>query len=307
MTAKYRAEQVGSFLRPNEVLEAHAAHAQGKLSLEDLRAGGPSIIGAKLKQVRRITGHESGFLKAHAGGKPYKVTMPAASYMVTRGYVPGVTDKAYADRKAVLADVAAIINQEIKDLIAEGVPYIQLDNPHYPDYVDPDRQAKWAEMGVDPAAALAADIEADNACLVGIDRSNVTMAMHLCRGNGARGQWHTRGGYDAIAERVFGEINVDTFLLEYDSDRAGTFEPLRFVPKNKNVVLGLITTKAGELESQELLLKRIDEASKILSLDNLALSPQCGFASVMTGNPLTFDDQRKKLDLVVSTARKVWG
>jgi len=374
----YRADQVGSYLRPNEVLQAHADHAQGKLPLEELRkiedkaildviklqqevgidvisdgefrrsgwssdfqeavdgyvpgappvslewhdagtrpaervdvsmggAGQGRVIGEKLRPARRITGHESGFLKANVGSRPYKVTMPAASYIVTRGYKPGVTDKVYARRKEVLRDVAAIINQEIKDLIAEGVPYIQLDNPHYPDYVDEGRQAAWKAMGVDPAQSLADDIEADNACLAGLDRSSVTLGMHLCRGNGGMGAWHTRGGYDAIAERVFGLIDVDAFLLEYDSDRAGGFEPLRFVPKSKVAVLGLVTTKSGALESQDLLVKRIEEASKFLPLERLTLSPQCGFASTLQGNPLTMADQRKKLELVVSTARKVWG
>lgn len=376
MATKYRAEQVGSFLRPRQVLEAHAKHATGQLSLEELRrvedeairevlamqkavgidvlsdgeyrrsgwasdfaeavegyvpgqtpiqlqwhggaeppdprpGGGPAnqgrVIGQKLRQARRITEHESTFLKAHADGRPYKVTMPAASYLVTRGYAPGVTDRAYGSRKEVLTDVAKIINNEIKALIAEGVPYIQLDNPHYPDYVDPDRQGQWKALGVDPVQSLADDIEADNLSIQGIDRSGVTLGMHLCRGNGQRGQWHTRGGYDAIAEQVFGAIDVDTFLLEYDSDRAGTFEPLRFVPRGKTVVLGLVTTKAGSLESQDTLLKRIDEAKQYLPVEDMALSPQCGFASVMTGNPLTWDEQRRKLELVVDTARKVWG
>jgi 5-methyltetrahydropteroyltriglutamate--homocysteine methyltransferase len=376
MPAEYRADQVGSFLRPPEVLEAHRARAEGRLDLEALRkiedeailkaiqmqieagidvlsdgeyrrsgwssdfveavegyvpgqpaitlewhggappsSGGPEtppanagrIIGQRLRQIRRITAHESGFLKAHAGGRRYKVTMPAASYLVTRGYVPGVTDRAYGSRREVLAEVAAIVNTEIKALIEEGVPYIQLDNPHYPDYVDPDRQARWKELGVDPAQALREDIEADNASLTGLDRSQVTLAMHLCRGNGQRGQWHTQGGYDPIAEQVFGGIDVDRFLLEYDSERAGGFEPLRFLPANKSAVLGLVTTKAGDLEQEDALRRRIDEAARIVPLERLALSPQCGFASVMTGNPLTWDQQRRKLELVVATARAVWG
>jgi 5-methyltetrahydropteroyltriglutamate--homocysteine methyltransferase len=136
--------------------------------------------------------------------------------------------------------------------------------------------------------------------------------MHLCRGNIAHGPeapagWHTVGGYDRIAEQVFGGVNVDRFLLEYDSERAGTFEPLRFMPRGKTVVLGLVTSKSPELEPQDLLLRRIEEATKYVPLENLALSPQCGFASGMLGNPLTWDQQRRKLELVVDTARKVWG
>jgi 5-methyltetrahydropteroyltriglutamate--homocysteine methyltransferase len=136
--------------------------------------------------------------------------------------------------------------------------------------------------------------------------------MHLCRGNGGRGQdqpagWHTSGGYDAIAEQVFGGLQVDRFLLEYDSERAGGFEPLRFVPKGKIVVLGLVTTKSGELETEDTLLRRIEEAAKYVAVEDLALSPQCGFASTLAGNPLTEDEERRKLELVVGTARKVWG
>jgi 5-methyltetrahydropteroyltriglutamate--homocysteine methyltransferase len=384
MPKKYRADQVGSFLRPQEVLDAHVAHREGRLSLQGLRAiedraildclamqkasgidvqsdgefrragwssdfadavegyvpgrpsvvlrfqggqqapsdgiggqtlpspgggpagGGPRVIGQRLVQTRRMTEHESQFLKAHATG-PYKVTMPAASYIVARGYSKEVSDKVYGDRKGLLAAVASIINAEIKALMAEGCSYIQLDNPHYPDYIVDDRREQWRAIGVDPEQAMREDVEADNACLAGIDRNNLTVGMHFCRGNGGRGGWHTEGGYDRIAETVFGGLDYDTFLLEYDSERAGTFEPLRYMPKAKTVVLGLVTTKSGELEPQELIERRIEEASKYVDLDNLTLSPQCGFASVMQGNPLTFDEQRRKLDLVVSTARKVWG
>jgi len=148
--------------------------------------------------------------------------------------------------------------------------------------------------------------------LSGVDRERVVLAMHLCRGNGGRGPdqpagWHTAGGYDAIAEQVFGGLDVDRFLLEYDSERAGGFEPLRFIPPGKQVVLGLVTTKSGELESQDTLVRRIDEAARYVRVEDLALSPQCGFASTIAGNPLTVDEQKRKLELVVTTARRVWG
>jgi 5-methyltetrahydropteroyltriglutamate--homocysteine methyltransferase len=267
--------------------------------------GGSRVIGDKLRQKRRLTQHEVGFLKQHAPG-PIKMTMPAATYVVTRGYKPGVTDKVYPNRTDVLQDAAAIINTELKALIAEGVPYLQLDNPHYPDYISEDRREQWRSLGVDPDQALRDDIDADNASIAGLDRSRATVAMHLCRGNGPLGRWHTAGGYERIAEQVFGSIDVDRFLLEYDSERAGGFEPLRFVPKGKTVVLGLITTKSGELETQDVLLRRIEEASKHAAIDDLALSPQCGFASTLVGNPLSWDEQRRKLELVIATARKVW-
>jgi 5-methyltetrahydropteroyltriglutamate--homocysteine methyltransferase len=376
MAARFRADQVGSFLRPADLKEAHAAHTQGRLPLEELRRledmailevlelqklvgvdvfsdgefrrgswsgdfadtvegyvqGAPAVtvfntsagnaprqrpggqgrvIGDTLRPKRRMTEHESAFLKQHAPG-PFKMTMPAASYVLARGYNPSITDKVYGSRAAALHDVATIIQSEIKALVDDGVPYIQLDNPHYPDYVSDDRNAEWRAIGVDPDTAIQEDIEADNLSLSGVDRRKVVLAMHLCRGNGGRGQdqpagWHTSGGYDAIAEQVFGGLQVDRFLLEYDSERAGGFEPLRFVPRGKIVVLGLVTTKSGELESEATLLRRIEEASKYVAMEDLALSPQCGFASTMAGNPLTEDEERRKLELVVGTARKVWG
>ena len=377
MTPAYRADQVGSFLRPQAIKDAHAAYTQGQLSLEALREiedrailevldlqkqvdvdvfsdgefrrggwsgdfvdavdgfvsgapavtvfntargnnpsaqpGGPArrIIGDKLRPRHRLTEHEASFLRAHTPG-PCKMTMPAASYVLARGYRPDVTNPVYGSRAAALHDVAAIIRSEIMALIDEGVPYIQLDNPHYPDYVVEERNAQWRAVGVDPVSALQEDLEADNSTLDGLARDGLALAMHLCRGNGGRGPdqpagWHTAGGYDAIAEQVFGGLHVDRFLLEYDSERAGGFEPLRFVPRGKIVVLGLVTTKSGELESQDLLLRRIEEAARYMPVENLALSPQCGFASTIAGNPLTVDEERRKLELVVSTARRVWG
>src|SRR6202022_1312818 len=147
------------------------------------------------------------------------------------------------------------------------------------------RRDAWRAIGIDPQHALEDDVRADNLAVKGLDRSRTTLATHICRGNG-RSAWHTEGGYDSIAEQVFGGLDVDRFLLEYDSDRAGGFEPLRFIPKGKQVVLGLVTTKVGQLEKQEDLLRRIAEASKYVPIENLALSPQCGFASVEQGNLL---------------------
>jgi 5-methyltetrahydropteroyltriglutamate--homocysteine methyltransferase len=377
----YRADHVGSLLRPPEVLQAHAEYAQGKRSLEALRqvedaaidaalelqrrvgldvysdgefrrsdwtgefsqavegyVMGPvpvplpwklpeqlqsdaaasavaeamrtmphqtRVIGARLRQKRRYTEHESSYLKQHAPG-PWKITLPAASYIVARGYSPGVTDKAYASRAEVAADVAKIVQSEIAALAAEGAPYIQIDNPHYPDYIPEDRRERLRSLGIDPDKALAEDIATDNTTMRGLDRQRHVVAMHICRGNG-RSAWHTEGGYERIAEQVFGSVDVDRFLLEYDSERAGGFEPLRFMPKGKQVVLGLVTTKLGELESKDLLLRRIDEATKYVPPEDLALSPQCGFASMAEGNLLSRDDERRKLELVVETARQVWG
>jgi 5-methyltetrahydropteroyltriglutamate--homocysteine methyltransferase len=161
-------------------------------------------------------------------------------------------------------------------------------------------------MRVLPEALLTESIRADNACLAAARRKGVTLAMHLCRGNN-RSHWYAEGGYDAIAEELFGSMDVERFLLEYDDARSGSFEPLRFVPEGKTVVLGLVSSKRPALESPDELVRRIDEAARYVPLENLALSPQCGFASTMEGNLLSEDEQWAKLRLVAETARRVWG
>lgn len=161
-------------------------------------------------------------------------------------------------------------------------------------------------MGLDPDAALEDAVRADSACLAGARRPGLVLAIHLCRGNN-RSHWYAEGGYDPIAEKVFGTLEVDRFLLEYDDARSGTFEPLRFVPPDRTVVLGLVSSKRPELESADALARRIDEAARRVPLERLALSPQCGFASTMEGNLLSEEAQWAKLRLVLDTARRVWG
>jgi 5-methyltetrahydropteroyltriglutamate--homocysteine methyltransferase len=264
------------------------------------------IIAQPLKQHSRFTKTEADYLKQHAD-RPWKITLPAASYLVARGYKPGVSDKAYKTRAEALAAVAAILRSEIKALIAEGVNYVQIDNPHYPDYLMENVREQWRALGFDPQRAIAEDVAADNATVEGLDRGNVTIAMHFCRGNGGSQQWHSEGSYEPIAEATFGKLNYDRFLLEYDTERAGGFEPLRFVPKGKRVVLGLVSTKVRVLESADQIRRRIDEAARHIPLEALALSPQCGFSSTLLGNDVSPDEQRRKLALVVDVARKVWG
>jgi 5-methyltetrahydropteroyltriglutamate--homocysteine methyltransferase len=288
---------------PEPVAASGASTMQQALAEMPQQSG--RVIGERLKLRHRLTEHEVPYMKANAGGV-FKVTMPATSYVVARGWKPGVTDKVYASRWDLAEDVARIMGAEVQALATEGVPYIQIDNAHYPDYIPEHRRQAWRDIGIDPDKAIDEDIRADNLAVAGLDRSRVTLANHICRGNG-RSAWHTEGGYDTIAEKVFGGLDVDRFLLEYDSDRAGGFEPLRFVPRGKQVVLGLVTTKLGSLEKQDDLLRRIEEASRYVPTENLALSPQCGFASVEQGNLLSWDDQQRKLELVVDTARKVWG
>ena len=365
MAAQYRADHIGSFLRPAELLQARSSNvgAAQLRALEDehiLRAlerqkelgfkiftdgefrrgnfmsdfndavegidegvavprtwqtgAGPSsrpsmvpgtVVG-KIKQTRRLTEHEFAFLKQQNPGD-IKITLPTANQFPAIYFKKGISDKIYPDRSAFLWDIVPVIKAEIHALANQGARYIQIDAPRYSYYID----SKWRsyvsnELGLDPDKALDEAIRADNACLEGAKRDGVIMAIHLCRGNN-RSQWYAEGGYDAIAEKLFGLLQVDAFLLEYESARAGTFEPLRFVPRGKTVVLGLVSSKLAEMESADHLARRIDQASKYVPLDNLAISPQCGFASTMEGNLLTAEQQWQKLKLVVETAVKVWG
>jgi len=263
------------------------------------------MVGARLNKTRKLTGRELPFLEAHAP-IPYKITLPAPSNFLLAGYRPGVTDRVYANRSALLSDLVAIVRDEIEWLVSRQVPYIQLDAPFYSHYLDPEHRRRMAEAGHDPDLSFEQAVSGDNASFAGIRREGLTMAVHMCRGN-SRSRWYTEGGYDAIAEKLFALLDADRFLLEYDDERAGGFEPLRFVPPGKTVVLGLITTKTAKLENPDDLLKKIDEAARYVPLERLAISPQCGFASVAAGNLLSIDEQWRKLALVASTARRVWG
>jgi len=263
------------------------------------------IVGGKLRPKRRLAGDEAAFLKEHAPG-PFKITLPGAQMIGGFTFRPGVTDQFYPTRQALMLEIARLLRDEIQALMDDGVPYIQLDSPGYTTFVDEELRARLEGYGADPDAMLDEAIAADNAAVGGLAREGVTLAIHLCRGNSG-GQWMAEGPYDRIAEKLFGTLAHDTFLLEYDTARAGGFEPLRFMPQGKTVVLGLVTTKRGELESQDDLLRRIDEAAKYVPMDNLALSPQCGFASSIPGNPLTVEEEKRKLELVVETARRAWG
>ena len=263
-------------------------------------------VGARLRQIRRLAAHESNFLKEHAPG-PFKVTLPGVMTRAIVWYKPGLTDEFYPTRADLVQDMVGMVQREVTALVSEGVSYIQLDSL---DYVirlaDPRTRDRMKQAGEDPEKELEATIAADNASLNNVIRTGVTVALHMCRGNN-RSAWIAEGGYEATAEKAFNTLQVDRFLLEYDTERAGGFEPLRFMPKDKTVVLGLISTKDPTLESADQILQRIDEAAKYVSIDNLAISPQCGFASTSPGNLLSWDDQKKKLELVVEVARKVWG
>jgi 5-methyltetrahydropteroyltriglutamate--homocysteine methyltransferase len=365
MEESFRADQVGSLLRPPELLAAREAHAAGRLTLEQLRevedeailaalemqraAGinvftdgelrrrawmsdladavegftpghvelewrGPGggvehsqaqVAGARLRQTRRLTAHEVDFLKRHAPG-PFKMTVPAPSTFLHAGFQPGVTDRAYPTRAALARDIAKIIRGELLALAEEGVPYLQLDAPFYSTYLDATLRDRLRRAGTDPDLDLQEAVDADNAALEGVAREGLTLGIHICRGN-SRSRWIAEGGYEPIAERLFGSLSVDRFLLEYDSDRAGGFAPLRHVPRGKTVVLGLVSTKVGQMETLDTLRRRIGEATRYVAQESLAISPQCGFASTALGNSVTMDEERRKLELIVEAARAVWG
>jgi 5-methyltetrahydropteroyltriglutamate--homocysteine methyltransferase len=233
--------------------------------------------------------------------------MPGVMTRAMAWYKPGLTDRFYPRPADLVQDLVGILQREVQALLDEGVSYIQLDSLHYViRLADARYRQQLLQAGGDPEQELDDTIAADNASLQGARRPGVTVGLHMCRGNN-RSAWISEGGYEATAEKAFNTLQVDRFLLEYDTERAGGFEPLRFVPREKTVVLGLISSKEPQLESPDLLRRRIDEAARYIPMENLALSPQCGFASTAPGNLLTWDEQRRKLELVVETARRVWG
>ena len=272
------------------------------------RSDGESVVGAKLaKKAPSGFGAEAAFLKQHAPG-PFKVCMPSVVQFADSKYKPGVTDKVYPTRRAMVQDFAALLRDEAQGLLDAGASYVQLDGPSYLTHLmDERRRRQLGDMGVDPDEVLDEVIAGDNALIDGLKRhTGALVGIHFCRGNN-RSAWSAEGSYEIIAEKTFGSLKADRFLMEYDSERAGGFEPLRFIPKRKTVVLGLITTKQPHLEAEDLLARRIDEAATYVPLENLALSTQCGFASTLLGNLITRDDMRRKLELVARVARKVWG
>jgi 5-methyltetrahydropteroyltriglutamate--homocysteine methyltransferase len=375
MSTKFRADNLGSLLRPAELIKARAAEREGRIDSARLREiedrsilnalqlqkstgvdvftdgeyrrrnflgdftntleglvpsesimapiwRGPnrelasgfrrgdeeSVVGAKLrKKIPGIFIDEAAFLKRHAPGA-FKVCIPSVVQFADSKFKPGVTDKAYPTRRAMVQDFAALLGEEAQGLIDAGTNYVQLDGPSYLTHLmDERRRQELRDMGVDPDEVLDEVISGDNALIDGLRRgADAVVGIHFCRGNN-RSSWSAEGSYEVIAEKAFGSLRAERFLMEYDSERAGGFEPLRFVPPGKTVVLGLITTKQAELESEDLLRRRIDEASRYVPLENLALSTQCGFASTLLGNLISWDDMRRKLELVAKVARRVWG
>jgi 5-methyltetrahydropteroyltriglutamate--homocysteine methyltransferase len=257
---------------------------------------------ARLKLAHNVPLEEYHFVAAVAQ-KPAKVSLIGPD-RISQRFAYESSTAVYRDMDHFLADVVAIERQIVTSLVEAGCRYVHVDAPGFTAYVDPPSLAQMRARGEDPEQNLARSLKAEAALVAGFP--GATFGIHLCRGN-QRSMWHREGSYDAIAERLFNELPHDRFLLEYDTERAGSFEPLRFVPKSRVVVLGLVSTKVPELETVDALKRRIDQASQFVPLDQLALSPQCGFASDVVGNLLSPDDQRRKLERVVEVARQVWG
>ena len=257
----------------------------------------------KLRLLRSFPLDEYKFA-ATVAKRPVKIPLMGPDRVAQMADIAG-SRSIYPDSDAFLADVVAIQRQMVMGMIDAGCRHIQLDEPSYTGYVDPPTLERLRSRGEDPLKNLDRAIAADNAVIAGLE-GKATFSLHICRGNRAS-MWHREGKYDPIAERLFGSLKFDRLLLEYDTERAGGFEPLRYVPKGVTVVLGLITTKTGRVETVDELKRRIEDASRFIDVGQLALSPQCGFASGIAGNLLTEDEQWAKLDVMLETARQVWG
>lgn len=363
---RFRADHIGSFLRPAALLNLRRAHGAGRVSDDELRsaedqairdvvslqervglpvitdgelrrrsyhsyffahlgdivpdyvppeevgvtAGAPkrgvqpvARIGSRIGRSQPIHLDDFRFLSAMTEGVA-KVTIPGPCALHFRGGDAAALASAYTDIDAYWNDIVAAFRAELTDLAAAGCEYVQMDETAFAKFGDPEVQAMLAARGDDWREVLNLYVAVTNRVLK--DIPNLRIGVHLCRGNRG-GHFHAEGGYDVVAEKLFNDLEAHHFLLEYDSPRAGDFSPLRFAPKTKGVVLGLVSTKSPQLESKSDLKRRVDEAAKFVTLDNLAISPQCGFASVDTGNPVSFADQEAKLRVVVETAQDVWG
>jgi methionine synthase II (cobalamin-independent) len=364
----FRADHVGSLLRPPELLSARAEHRAGRLSAKELQdvedaairdvvrmqeeiglkgvtdgefrrgswhmdfiyqIGGVSRaeqrlniqfrnergtvefsptahrISGKLRLEKTIFGDDFAYLKSVARATP-KLTIPSPSMVHYRGGRAAIDEGVYPDLEAFWHDIAAVYSEEIARVHGLGCTYLQLDDTSLAYLNDPAQRAYVTSIGGDGDNQHLTNIKVINAALANRP-PGMTVCTHMCRGN-FRSSWMAEGGYDHVAEALFGDLEVDGFFLEYDDARSGGFAPLRFVPRgDKRIVLGLVTSKRAALESKDDLKRRIDEAAKYVPLDQLCLSPQCGFSSTVDGNALTIAEEAAKLRLVVETAREVWG
>jgi 5-methyltetrahydropteroyltriglutamate--homocysteine methyltransferase len=259
------------------------------------------VVVEKLRWRRSMCGEEWTFLRAVAK-RPGKVTMISAQQAAAY-YDPEKSKGAYKTRDEYLADIVDISRREVEELVRLGCTYIQIDAPQYAALLDPKMRDGYRQRGSDPEELIDRCIELDNAIIHG--HPGITFAMHICRGNN-QSKFYAEGDYEPIS-RIFEKTLFNRFLLEYDDARSGGFEPLRHLPQDRVAVLGLVSTKKPRLETDDEVKRRIEEASRFVPLERLALSPQCGFASTMEGNRITPDDQRRKLELVGRVAKSVWG
>jgi 5-methyltetrahydropteroyltriglutamate--homocysteine methyltransferase len=357
----FRAEHIGSLLRPAELKAAHRARAEGKIGDAELKAitdrcivdairlqeqagmeaitdgefrRGSWFLGfvqaveglstkpalfnfqgehgawecphahGKVRRTGSITVDEFAFVRAHTSHTP-KITMPTPSAMLFYRGAEAADRKIYPRLDALYDDLVEVYRAELRALAAAGCTYVQLDEVPLAMLCDPSVRAQIAARGEDPAALTHLYVDLINGVLA--DRpTGMTIGLHLCRGN-YKGQWMAEGGYTPVADELFGRAAVDAFFLEYDSERAGDFAPLAAIPRDKRVVLGLVSTKSPETPAADDLVRRVEAAAKVVSLDRLSVSPQCGFASSVGGNPVTLADERKKLGLVAEVARRIWG
>ncbi len=368
-TPPFRADHVGSLLRPPELLRARADFAEGRIKAEDLRAAEDDAIRAVVRmqedvglqsatdgEFRRTSWHmdfiyqlggispaeerirvhfrneagdldfETAALHVHdkvrlehtifgddfrflrgitSVGITPKLTVPSPNMVHYRGGPAAIDPAAYPDVEEFWGDLSAAYAEQVRRVAELGCTYLQVDDTSLAYLNDPEQRAMIAERGDDAEHLHLRYIKQINAALAA-KPAGLTVTTHMCRGN-FRSSWAAAGGYDFVAEALFSELAIDGFFLEYDDDRSGGFAPLRFVPPGTMVVLGLVTTKRGELESKDTLKRRIDEASRFVPLDQLCLSPQCGFSSTVEGNVLTYDEEVAKLRLIVETAQDVWG
>jgi 5-methyltetrahydropteroyltriglutamate--homocysteine methyltransferase len=259
------------------------------------------VVVERLRWLRSMCAEEWVYLRSRRR-TPGKVTMISAQQAAAY-YDPEKSKSAYSSRDAYLADIVDFSRREVDELVRLGCTYIQIDAPQYAALLDPQMREGYRQRGNDPDKLIDLTIELDNAIIS--DHPGITFGIHICRGNN-QSKFYASGDYEPIS-RIFGRTHFQRFLLEYDDERSGGFEPLRHVPEDRFVVLGLVTTKKPRLESAGELRQRIQEATRYIPLERLALSPQCGFASTMEGNHISPEDQRRKLELVASVAREVWG
>ena len=273
----------------------------------DLEFSPPALhVDGRIRLDEPIFADHFRFLQSHVDpGVTPKLTIPSPSMVYYRGGRAAVSEDVYPDLAEFYTDLASAYSAQLAAMAGLGCTYLQLDDTSLAYLNDPAQRELVARLGGDPDTQHLRNIATINAALAGRP-AGMTVTTHLCRGN-FRSSWVASGSYEFVAEALFGELGVDAFFLEYDDERSGGFEPLRFVPKGKRVVLGLVTTKRPELENPDDLVRRIEEASRYVDIDQLCLSPQCGFSSTEEGNELRPDDELRKLELIVSTAARVWG